>query len=352
MAYLSDDELRSRLKVLQEHGGNVAAAARAIGISPSSLNRCVERAENEGITVQETSPTIELPNFLDDGEPIEEVIERMARNFERSKKATAAKQWFEVKFKDNLPVGVLWVGDPHVDDNGCNWPVLRRDAEICKNTTGLYAVNTGDSANYWGGRLIRKYADQDTSVQTARRLVEWLLLDSGFRWLLWLIGNHEHMGDAAPLLHEMNKRFGTQRVPMLDWEARFRLVFPSGAEFRVNAAHNFPGQSMWNPLHGPLKAAKFGDRLDLVVCGDKHNWAIAQWENSEQETCPLLVRCRGYKHLDDYARRLGKYEQDEGQSILVIFDPNAKTMAGRMRAFADVEAGADYLTWLRQSYAA
>src|SRR5690606_27604500 len=120
------------------------------------------------------------------------------RNFERAKRSHDAREWFEIKINDPKPIGLLFVGDVHIDDNGCNWPILRRHAEISKNTSGLYAVNIGDSANCWGGRLIKKYADQETSVHTSRRLVEWLLLDSGFRWLVWLMGNHEPMGDAAP----------------------------------------------------------------------------------------------------------------------------------------------------------
>ncbi len=161
------------------------------------------------------------------------------------------------------------------------------------------------------------------------------------------MGNHEFMSDAGPLIREMAKRFGTQNVPMLDWEARFILKFSNGEQFRINAAHNFQGHSMWNPVHGAVKTAMFGDRLDVIACADKHNWAISQWELAEQGTAPLMIRSRGYKHLDDYAKKLGKHEQEDGQSVVVIFDPNAKTRAGRTLAFADLEAGADYLGWLR-----
>src|SRR5690606_20743975 len=125
---------------------------------------------------------------------------------------------------------------PHIDDNGCAWPLLKQHIQICKATPGMHAVNIGDVSNDWGGRLIRKYADQDTSIHTARRLVEWFLLDSGVSWLVWLHGNHQHMGGSVALHEQMNKRYGTQCVPMLDWEARFRLEFPNGESFKINAA--------------------------------------------------------------------------------------------------------------------
>lgn len=348
----SSDELSETVSVYQANDGNQRKAAEALGIARTTLQGRLRAAELKGLLGNPVkSEMVELPSFVthgDEEEDIEEVIDRMARQFERAKKAHDARQWFPIKFKEDKPVGLLFVGDPHVDDNGCNWPVLRRHIELAKTTDGMHAVNIGDSANDWGGRLIKKYADQDTSLKTANRLVEWLLLGSGMPWLVWLHGNHQHMGGSIPLHEQMNKRYGTVRVPMFDWCARFRLEFPNGEAFRINAAHDFPGNSQWNPNHGPVKAVSLGGDVDLAVTGHRHNWAISQWEMAEKGTTPLMVRVRGYKHLDDYARRIGKYEQEEGQSVLVVFDPASKTAAGRMVAFADIEKGAEYLAFVRR----
>ena len=291
---------------------------------------------------------IAFPSFPDEDAPIEDIIGLMEKRFTTRKASHDAHTWFPVKVKDPKPIGLLWFGDPHLDDNGCNWPALRQHTTICATTPGLYGVNIGDTTNCWGGRLIRKYADQDTSVKTARRLAEWFLLKSGVNWLIWLYGNHEHMGDGAHVLAEMAKRFGTRKIVMHDWEARFVLQFPNGTESRVFAAHDHPGNSMWKPLHGNVKAARFGSNIDLVVNGHKHNWGVSQWELAEQSSIPLMIRTRGYKHLDDFARKLGHADQEEGQAILTIFNPEAKTRAGRIQAFVDVEAGADYLKFLRR----
>lgn len=345
----TDEECIEAVKLRNQYATTVEAA-QASGKGWHWIQRRVKEAERRQLQAK-MQKSVEMPTFITEGdeeEPIEEIIDRMSKNFERAKKAQDARKWFPIAIKEQKPIGVLFVGDPHVDDNGCAWPILRRHAEIAKNTEGMFAVNIGDVANDWGGRLIKKYADQDTSVHTARRLVEWFLLKSGIPWIVWLHGNHQHMGGSMPLHEEMNKRYGTQHVPMLDWEARFILQFPDGSEFRINAAHDFAGNSMWNPIHGAVKAVKFGDNIDVAVCGHKHNWAISQWEQAEQGNSPLMIRVRGYKHLDDYARRIGKYEQEEGQSVLVVFDPNSKTSTGRMTAFVDIEKGADYLTWLRR----
>jgi hypothetical protein len=165
--------------------------------------------------------------------------------------------------------------------------------------------------------------------------------------MLWLIGNHDQWGDGAEILAMMAAKHRTQKIVTHDWEARFVLQFKNGAEIRINAAHDFAGNSMWNPLHGTVKAAKFGDKVDLLVCGHLHNWAISQWEMAEKGTIPLMIRVKGYKTNDDYARKLGHYEQKEGAAILTIIDPRATTMAGRVTAYADIENGVEYLKWLR-----
>ena len=326
-------------------GCTLTEVARNLGIARSTLREHMARATSE--QDRELPSSIELPTFPDEDIPVEQIIDHMAQRFAKRQASYDAHTWFPVKIKESKPIGVLFVGDPHVDDDGCAWPILREHCEIARKTQGLYAINIGDSANWWTGRLIKKYADQESSAKTARRLVEWLMLDSGVRWLLILCGNHDAWGEGSLLLQQMAKRYGTRNLVCHDWEARFVLKFPNGSQSRVFAAHDFPGHSMWNPLHGNVKAAKFGNDIDVLVCGHRHNYAVSQWELPEQGHAPLMVRVRGYKHLDDYARRLGLQEQQEGQSILVIFDPNAKTRAGRAQAFVDVAQGADYLTWLR-----
>lgn len=297
---------------------------------------------------QENEDVVQFPDFPDEDISAEDIIALQKKRFEMRKASHDAHTWFPITIKDNKPIGILWMGDPHVDDNGCNWPSLLEHVRLCKETDGLYGANIGDTTNCWGGRLIRKYADQDTSLKTARKLAEWFLLKSGVRWLIWLYGNHEHMGDGAHVLGEMAKRFGTQKVIMHDWEARFSLEFPNQTSLKVFAAHDHPGNSMWNPLHGQVKAARFGAHIDLVVAGHKHNWAVSQWELAEQESAPLMVRVRGYKHMDDFARRIGIVEQEEGQGILTVFNPASKTRAGRIIPFVDVHAGVEFLKFLRK----
>lgn len=341
---LTDEQCLERLKAFQTFG-SYKAAHEATGLSRNSIKRGVETAKARGLDAGQDG--IELPDFPADDIPIERLLDLVEERTEIRKASYDAHTWFPVKVKDDRPIGILWFGDPHVDDNGCDWKLLRHHARLCSSTEGLFGANIGDSSNNWAGRLAALYAKQETSVKTARRMVQWLMLDSGIKWLLFLIGNHDQWGDGAEILSLMAAKHKTQKIVCHDWEARFVLQFKNGAECRINAAHDFAGNSMWNPLHGTVKAAKFGDKTDLLVCGHLHNWAISQWEMAEKGTIPVMIRVKGYKTNDDYARKLGHHEQKEGAAILTIIDPRSPNRAGRVVPYADVDSGVDYLKWLR-----
>ena len=66
-----------------------------------------------------------------------------------------------------------------------------------------HGVNIGDVTNNWTGRLMKKYADQTTTVRRARRLAEWLMHDSGVKWLMWLVGNHDAWENGDEILRRI-----------------------------------------------------------------------------------------------------------------------------------------------------
>ncbi len=139
------------------------------------------------------------------------------------------------------------------------------------------------------------------------------------------------------------KRYGTHKLVCHDWEARFRLVFPDGWEPKIYTAHNFKGNSIYNIMHGPLREGLMGEEADLYVCGDKHTSGQFGFENAARGLFQHFLRVRGFKFLDEYARRHGFKEQSAGCSALTIFDPINHSIA----IYMDIEEGAEYLTWKR-----
>jgi hypothetical protein len=288
---------------------------------------------------------VSLPQLPSADLPIGRVVDMLTEASTQRLAAADARRWIDVQVRHDGPWGVAWIGDPHVDDNGCHWPLLRRHIEIIKRTPGLYAVGMGDYNNNWVGRLSRLWAHQDTSAATAWRLVEWLIGELREKWLLLIKGNHNLWTGAGDPLDFMR----TGDTLSADWSARLAFQMPGGVPpFRVVAAHDFPGHSMWNPLHSPQRKAKFSGAADLYIAGHRHEWALAHHEDAERQHTYWLARARGYKAIDSYAEVLGHESQRFGASIVSIVNPVASKSINRVVCFSDVEEGAEYLGFLRR----
>lgn len=335
------EELTSRVLTAYRVHGSHAKGAKAIGIPVSTFKSVYYDAKQAGLIPD--ADNIELPVFPDDDVPTEEILDHLGKRYEKRRASYDAHTWFRIKVKDPKPIGILWFGDPHLGDSGCDVPLLRRHCQLCAETDGLYGANIGDVGNNWSGKLAALYGKQETSQKTEQKLAEWFMIGSGVRWLLWLIGNHDAWGDGATVLAHMARRYGTHKIILHDWEARFSLVFPNGHEFRVWASHDFKGHSDWNNMHGLLKAARLGVDADLLVGGHRHNYGLWDAENPDKGISQVMVRARGYKRDDEYARRIGHLEQKNGEAVLTILDPIAKEITG----FKNVDLGVRVLKMLR-----
>jgi hypothetical protein len=268
-------------------------------------------------------------------------LERRASDFARRKRAREAREWMRFEINHPGPFGLVFVGDPHVDDDGCDVEALQRDLRIIEDTPGLYGVGMGDWINNWQRKLGHLYGQQSSSESEAWQAVEYLL---GLPiWLLLLKGNHDlWSGSGSPL----NWMF-THGAPLMDWSARF-VVASGKAEWKIEAAHNFPGSSIYNKGHGPKRRAMLtGAAADLYIAGDHHVWTLQQDEAEHNQRIYWTARARGYKMLDAYADQLGYLPQAHGQSITAICDPRD----GSMQCFAHLPQAAKYLTFLQQQHA-
>jgi transposase-like protein len=326
---------------------SIRKAAGRLGIPTTTISNWIAIAEDDVARGEEPRaldvPEVSYPTFPDDDLPTEELIE-IARRRNRKRLAHAAsRKWYPIKVNIAGPIAVAFIGDPHVDDDGCNWDLLYRDCALLRDTEGAFAVNVGDTTNNWVGRLSRLFANQEASQETARKFARWMLADSGVRWLTWIMGNHDLWNEGEEILRRMR----TTHVPMEDHQAQFDIVFPNKRHCRTWVAHQFPGNSMWNSLHGHQRAAHLKSEAHIYAAGHTHNWAIHQEESASRDFTYWLLRARGYKFVDDFAEKLGHHQQQEGATITAVIDPEAKTGASYIQCFADLEPAMQYLGWLR-----
>lgn len=344
---LSKEELNKTLDAYIAHSGDIDKTANYLGIGSEALSSRLRKPELKEFLTQFSSktPKITVKDLPAADLATDQIIKIMCDRFSKRKNNSDAAKWRPFHVHTDLPIGINWFGDPHLDDNGCNWPLLTKHCEIISKTPGMFGANIGDTTNNWVGRLMREYANQETSVDTSYKLIEWFFEHSGVDWLIMLTGNHDTWNDGARLLKKMCENV----CPMVDWRAQFKLVFSNNRECLIDAAHNHKGHSQWNALHGQQKASSMGGLANLYIAGHLHNWALAQNECSETGRVYHLARVRGYKYIDEYATVNGFGSQEHGASVVSVIDPRASDL-NLVRCFADVQEGADYLTWLRKKY--
>ena len=293
-------------------------------------------------------PRFDPPTIPADDVPVEQLIEQLSDRFARRAENAAAKRWMRYALHDAGPYLLAFVGDPHLDDNGCNWPLLRRDVDLMR-TPHVHGVMLGDVTNNWSGKLQRLYAHQDVTRDRAWKLAEWYF--ATVPWLLLLKGNHDiwsqSHGQGDPLDWMARGAAGLE-----DWSARFEVAAGEHV-VRIWASHDFKGQSMYNPLHGPMRAQRFSaGEADILAAGHQHHWEIFSGEDADKGSKPhWLIRARGYKYLDPHADRHQYPQQQHGATIAVVVDPSREGPAS-IQCYADLAEAVEILGYKRARWEA
>ena len=326
------------------HPSIVRVVQNELGISSRTYYRRLKKAASSGYIVpwdRQGDHSFTPPETPD--MDVEDLVDHVTKRFEKRRRSMEQREWLPLRFHREGPLAVTFLGDPHVDDNGCNWPKLREDLDTINSTEGMYAASLGDASNNWVGRLSRLWASQETSAKQSWQLVQWLL--EATDWCLLIKGNHDMWlpNDVDPI--EWLKVPGTLTA---DWQARLEFCFPKGRSLKVWAAHDMPGHSMWNPLHAQQKRARFTQEASLYISGHRHHWALAQYEDEWSNRVYWTARAKGYKTVDDdYADRLGHGQQRYGEAITAVVDPLAESDTAFIVCFANVQEAAEYLEWKR-----
>lgn len=336
------DKLEEAWNLLQEYG-TLREASEASGIPLTTIWHRAQRHEIKLLGEKSAdNPVYSIEDTVAEDLPIESVIDHLHARFKQKKLHRESKKWIKVKMKSDDPIGLLWLGDPHIDDKYCDWDALKEHIDIIQNNDNVYGCSLGDQQNNWVGRLSRLYGEQETSSKTAWRLVEWLIRE--MNPLILIGGNHDMWSGSGDPLRWISE----PHTVFEDWEARIQLDFPNGRSCRIHAAHDMPGHSQFNPLHAQGKMAKLKGTADLYISGHRHNWALSHVELVEQEKTVWLARARGYKYHDNFAFTKGYEQQKFGQAIMQVIDPNNDNVVSWNQCFADPQEGADYLQY-RQS---
>jgi len=324
--HCSSDTATQVLEMLQQHQG-VPSAARVIG-------EATEEA---------------MPVYTDE-ELIQSKIDRYRRMMDRERVARMSRRMW---LPNDLPVGILHIGDPHLDDDGCDLELLRAHLALVRSTAGLHAGCLGDLSNNWVGKLLRLWAEQHTDKADEKQLIGWFFKQTPL--LYFMAGNHDLWNEGyqhlRAAIREATRTLGRQAVVYLgSTELEMTILAPNGRSWVVRCRHNFKGNSQWNPTHAMTKDAMFRPGADVLVQGHRHNLAI------QSRTLPsgqyvTAIQVSAYKRFDSYAAAHQFPEHEGGEAVLTILQPLGDSAQARTLTYADPFTGAQALTLMRQEAA-
>jgi hypothetical protein len=329
-----------------------AEAAKRLNTTTSGVDSA---AETYGITIRDfllrdrplpSTVMVEVQHPPSQFQSVRDLLADRKKRFSHRHDHELAKKLIPVRVSEKRPIGLLVMGDPHIDDDGCNLPLLERHVSLVRSTPGLFAINAGDTTNNWTGRLARLYAQQGTTATEAWQLAEWLIKSVGKKWLFILGGNHDLWSGSGDPLIWISGQVGALYQPSA---VRVALRFPGGLEVRINSRHDFQGTSQWNPAHGLMKAAQMGFRDHLFIAGHLHISAHGELKDPDSGINMQQVRVASYKVHDDYARDMGARDQHFSPCALITIDPGLPTTHPDLcKVFWDPDVGVEYLAALRR----
>lgn len=350
----------SKEEILEEHSedirkwreeeglGETAAANRLTQLTNRECKRWTMRGVYVSLGYYQSTRNARPIEVVQDELPSEDetidalIASRIKANQRYRRKAQRHKRSLTLPSK---PFGILCFGDPHVDNEGCDWELLHHHVMLAKETEGVLAASVGDQLDNWIGRLAKCYASTSMKASDGWKLSEWLL--KSLQWIALVGGNHDAWATVPGLdpLEWITKQCGVICYAPDELRITLKWEDPVLEPLVWVLRHDFKGRSWFHATHGPNKEAMLDGKCHLLTAGHIHQWGQLTTEQRHGRITHA-VRVRGYKRADSYARMKGFYEQEHGASCLIVIDPEAQEPS-RITIYWDIEEGCNYLTYLR-----
>jgi transposase-like protein len=334
-------DLKARLTAALRRPGVVPAhVADQFGLRRGSVQRLARELKAE--PMPEPSRPYIAPHLPSSEEPLADLIRRRRETASRVIEADDARKLIPIKLTMPGPIGLFCMGDPHLDNDGCDFPRLEADLMSIAGEPRVLALSIGDVTDNWTGRLERLYAASSVKAADGWRLAEWLFSYPGINWLGSVAGNHDKWsGHRDPLKWITKARVALHEDDVL----RLALNHPNGQSTRIHARHDFKGSSIYSDMHGLKRESLMGWRDHLLVAGHRHLGEDGAFINPDGFVTQLLRLC-GYKRADSYAVAGQFKAKPMHPSALVIINPDrAEAERGRVWVAPSVEEGVDWLNF-------
>lgn len=330
---------REEIKEALISEGTVSGAARKVGITRKGMH-----ARMKYLEANDDLPRPRAHANPPRWRPAEEIIAARKAEFERV--AAADDGPSIVDLADDGPFCIVFLGDPHLDSPGTDLALWERWINILDYKRGVHGFGLGDWLDNWLRVLGHLYGEAETSAPDGWIMLQHYLDQIGKHLIGSVGGNHDAWSGHSDLLAATMQKHG---VTHQNHELNLTLRTPSQREITLGARHNWPGTSIYNPVHGIARAALMGRTETILVGGDKHISGEARVKHPGSKTFTWCAQIASFKIHDGYAVTKGFTDKHASPAVAMVVEPSRPdTDPQLVTTFFDPEAAVDYLASLRR----
>jgi hypothetical protein len=281
----------------------------------------------------------------------QDILAKVLLEQERAEQLIQRRYNQEVFINDTKPFAVAFISDIHFGSSKTNYRAVFKDADIIRDTPGMYAALLGDSVDNWvKAETMFLQRNQQMSHEQELSLLRHYLEQVEQKLVAVVSGNHENRTYLLSGIDLLQTLLDSKSLLYDRDELLFSLKSESGQEWKFKLRHKWGGKSVYNPTHAIEKDSKLNDTAwQFGVQGHTHYGVVFRefYDHAHSGKKKLAIQLGCYEMDSDYARELNcpKNNLQNSGSGAIVFFPD-----GRWQAFSDLEVAAEFLAVQRGKY--
>jgi hypothetical protein len=252
------------------------------------------------------------------------VLHRMTERYRAYSEAQRRRRNQIIRFP-NRPVGVAFVADNHIGNDGVDYERMMAEAELMAATDDLYVVQVGDLVdNFIVSKLLALRVNTTVSIPEEWAVADYYLRMLGPKLLAVVGGNHDAWTRAMAGVDQLKQTLAGVRSDALYATDELMVTFEvGGLTVPARIRHKWRYSSVLNPTHGIERAFERDQAKPFLlgVGAHTHVSGLARQFNAGGRT-GLSVICGSYKVYDSFAHTLGLAEPNGSTAVVVVFHPD------------------------------
>lgn len=250
-----------------------------------------------------------------------EKIKSVARKLEPKRKHT-------VQIDEHDFFAFLITGDWHIEHTWSDTKLLLRDMELIRQAGHIYTIFVGDGGD-WHTIASTHQGGQYENLLTpkmARRLIAYLMAFIKDSLIAVVAGNHDLWMQRVADYDYFQELMQKYNVNYLGSGGILMIELENDRQIKIDLQHQFPGISIYNQLHGNMRALKDGSDADLIISGHGHQSTFAENNFGGRER--FYAKSCSYQQRSRWAQGRGYKPSVIGLCPWCIMHPDEETYIG------------------------